>query len=158
VSLIKGDELVQFLNSCDNNAGIRIFKLLLQNPRRCVAVRRALFKTVVLFHRLVIQVFAVNDKQHLVNKVQPGGELRRLKAGQRLAAAGRVPDVAARVGRSRLFIIGRNHNAVDDPLGRRDLIGTHDEQEFLVGEHAIAGQDIEQRVPGEKCLCEVYTF
>ena len=36
-----------------------------------------------------------------------------------------------------------------------DLIGAHDQQQFFGREHAITRQDVQQRVSGEKCFCEI---
>jgi hypothetical protein len=67
----------------------------LQHRRGGVGVGRALLEAVVLAHGLVVQVLAVDDEQHLVDARQAARQLRGLEAGQRLAAAGGVPDVAA---------------------------------------------------------------
>ncbi len=92
VPLILSDEPIQLLYGGDNYPifvriapFVPIFKLPLQNPRRRVAVCRALFEAVVFFHRLVIKVFAVDDKQHLINIRQGGSQLRRFETGQGLA-------------------------------------------------------------------------
>ena len=58
-------------------------------------VGRTLLESVVLAHGLVVEVFAVDDEQHLVDVGELGCELRGLEARERLARAGGVPDVAA---------------------------------------------------------------
>ena len=80
--------------------------------------------------------------------------MRRLEAGQRLAAAGGVPDVAARRDRAQLPVIGRRGDALQDPFGRDDLVGPHHQQLAVHVEHAIPGQDVQQRVLGEEGLGE----
>ena len=77
-----------------------------------VAVGRAFLEAVVLLHGLVIQILAVYHKQHLVDIVQFGGKLRRLKGSQRFAAARGVPDIAAACNRAELFIVVGDLNAV----------------------------------------------
>ena len=66
-----------------------------------------------------------------------------------------MPDIAAALDRAVLLIISRHLNAVQYPLGSGDLIRTHDHQHILAGEDAVTGQDIEDRVLGEKRLGKV---
>ena len=58
---------IQFLNRSYDNSRSRILKLLLKDSRALVAVSSALFKSVILFDGLIVQVLTVNNKQHLVN-------------------------------------------------------------------------------------------
>lgn len=95
VSLILPHEDVQFLDGGDDDMYVRITHLPLEHGGAGVAIGRALLEAVVLLHGLIIQIFSVHHEQHLVDVGQAGGQLRRFEGGQRLAAAGGVPDVAA---------------------------------------------------------------
>ena len=58
---------IQLLNRSYDNSRSRVLKLFLQNRCALVAVSSALFKSVILFDGLIVQVLTVNNKQHLVN-------------------------------------------------------------------------------------------
>ena len=132
------DERGELLNGGDDDFCVVVLKLTLQDCRGGIAVCRALLKAVVLLHRLVVQILAVNDEQHLVDVVQLGGQLRRFEGCQRLAAAGGVPDIsAARDGAVLLVVVG-DFDAVQNALGGNNLVGTHDQQHIFRREHAIA--------------------
>jgi hypothetical protein len=120
------------------------FQLLLQNGRVAVAVGGSLLKAVIFLHGLVVQVFPVYHEQHLVHIGQLRGQLCRLKGSQCLTASGRVPDIAACVNGPHLFIISRNLDPVQYPLGGRDLIRPHHQQQILRSKHAIARQNVQQ--------------
>jgi hypothetical protein len=51
-------------------------------------------------------------------------------------------------------VVGRGLDAPQDLLGRGDLVRPHDQEHPVRGQHAVAGQDIEQRVLGEEGLRE----
>ena len=106
------DEGGQLLNGGDDDFCTIVLQLALEDSGRGVAVGRAFLEAVVLLHGLIIQILAVYHKQHLVDIVQFGGKLRRLKGSQRLAAARGVPDIAAACNRAELFIIVGDFNAV----------------------------------------------
>ena len=118
VGFVFGNEVVQLLDGGDNNAVwvraalfVPVFKLALKHGGGAAAVGRALFEAVVFLHGLVVQVFAVYHKQHLVNARQRAGKLRRFERGQGFAAAGGVPYVAACLQRARFFVVFGNFNA-----------------------------------------------
>lgn len=67
VGIILFDECRELLNGSDDDTAVRIFELSFQNRSRGIAVCGTLFKTVILTHRLIVKVFTVNDKQHLVD-------------------------------------------------------------------------------------------
>ena len=150
------DECSELLNGGNDDFGVIIFKLALQDCRGGIAVRRALLKAVVLLHRLVVQILAVNDEQHLVDVVQLGGQLRRFEGCQRLAAAGGVPDIsAARDGAVLLVVVG-DFDAVQNALGGDNLVGAHDQQHVFCREHAIASKDVQNGMLAEKGLGKVH--
>ena len=68
---IAGDEIGKLLNGGDDDSGIRVIELLFKHRSRSVGVGRAFLKAVILFHRLIVEIFAVNYKQHLVNLIEP---------------------------------------------------------------------------------------
>ena len=84
--LIALNERVKLLNGRDNNLRIRITQLFRQNPRTSITVCRTFLKLVILFHRLIVEVFTINHKKHLVNIIQFTCQLSRLKTSQRFAA------------------------------------------------------------------------
>jgi hypothetical protein len=128
----------------------RVSELALQHRGGRVRVRRALLEAVVLEHGLVVEVLAIDDEQHLADAVEPGRELRRLEARQRLARPRGVPDVpAGRDGPEGPGVL-RDLDPVQDPLGGDDLVGPHHEQHAVGGEHAIPGEHRQQGVPGEE--------
>ena len=132
---------IKLLDRRDDDPRVRVFHLPLQNGGAGVAVRRALFKAVVFLHRLIIQVFAVHDEQHLVDIRQLRRELCGLERRERLAASRRVPDIAACLDAAVLLVGCGDFDAVQNSLCRRDLIRAHDKQQIFRREHAVARQD-----------------
>jgi hypothetical protein len=64
---------------------VGVLQLLLElDARRGVGVGRALLEAVVLLHRLVVEVLAVDDEEHLVDRGHRRRELCGLEARQRL--------------------------------------------------------------------------
>ena len=66
-----------------------------------------------------------------------------------------MPDIPAARDGAVLLVVRRDLDAVEDALGGDDLVRTHDHQHILRGKDAVTGQDIEERVLGEKGLGEV---
>ena len=155
VSLILADEGRELLNGRDNDPRVVVLELLFEHGGGGVGVCRALFKAVVFLHGLVVEVFSVHDKQHLVNVRKLRSEPHGLEARQRLAASGGMPDIAAALDRAVLLIICCDLNAVEDAFCRGDLIRAHDHQHFFGGKNTITRQDVEQRMLGKKRLCKV---
>lgn len=52
-------------------------------------------KTLVFLHRLIVQILPVHHEENLVDKRRFRRQTRRLKAGQRFAAARGMPNIAA---------------------------------------------------------------
>ena len=163
MSLIAGDKQRQLLNRCDDDfismrvaLGVPVFQLALQHLRGGVAVGRSFFKAVIFFHGLVVQILAVYHEQNLINIGEIGRQLRRFEGGQRFAAACCVPDVPACRQRSRLLVIGRNLNAGQNTLGRRNLVRTHHQQQVFGRKDAILRQDVQQRMAGKERAGKVH--
>ena len=101
-----------------------------------------LLKPVELLPRLPVEVFAVNNKEAFVDIrviLEQGG---CLEGGERLAAAGGVPDVAV----AAVLV-----NALHDGLDGIDLIGAHHHQLLLAGyEYHITTDHFAQRAFGEE--------
>lgn len=75
----------KLLYSCNDDAALVIFKLPFEDSSGSVAVRRTLFKAVILLHGLVVEILAVDHEKHLVDIGKPGGKPCGLEARQRLA-------------------------------------------------------------------------
>ena len=144
VALVRADERRQLLDRGDDDPGTGVLELLFQHRGRGVRVRGTLFEPVVLTHRLVVEVLAVYDEQHLVDTGQFGCQLRGLKRGQGLTGAGGVPHVPAGGDTAEGLIVRGDVDALQDPLGRDDLIRAHDQQHPVGGEDAVLRQDAQQ--------------
>ena len=118
-----------------------------ESTRVGVLLNASLLEAVELFSGLAVQVLAVDDEEALLDGgvvLQEGGGL---KAGERLAAAGGVPDVAVSVV---LF------NALNDVFNGVDLIRPHHQQLLLAGdEDHVAADHLTERALGEELLGEV---
>ena len=125
------DEGRQLLDGGNDDMCFRVFQLAFQNRGAGVGVCRALFKTVIFFHSLVVQVLAVYHKQHLVDVGQLRCQPCRFEGSQRLAGASGVPDVAAALDSAILFVVVGDLDAVQYPLGCCDLIWAHHHQHLF---------------------------
>lgn len=150
------DENRKFLNGRDDDFRLRILQLSFQNRRTRIAVGRSALELVVLAHGLIVEVFAIDHEQHLVDVRQFARQLRRLERRERLAAARRMPDVSAAFYCAVQPIVVCYTDFTQNALRRHDLIRTHDEQQPIGGEDAVAGQQIEQRMFGEECTAEAH--
>ena len=150
MSLVLIDKGRELLNGRDNDPRVVVFELLFQNCCRGVGIGGAFFKAVIFLHGLVVEVFSVDDEQHLVNGRQGRGEPRGLEARERFARACCMPYITAAGDGAVLFVVGGDLNAVEDAFCRRDLIRAHDHQHVFRGKNAVPRQDIEQRMLGEK--------
>ena len=131
VAFVFAHKNIKLLDRRDDDPRVGVFHLPLQNGGACVTVRRTLFKAVVFLHRLIIQILAVYDEQHLVDIRQLRRQLRGLERRERLAASRRVPDVAARFRAAILLVGCGDFDAIENSLRRRDLIRAHDEQQVF---------------------------
>ncbi len=154
VPLLGLHEPGEFLNGGDHDAALRVGQMPGELARRGGRVRRALLEPVVFALRLPVEVFAVHDEQHFVHSRHPGCELRRLERGQRLARTGRVPHVAAGGDRAELPVVRGDLDLLQDALRRHDLVRAHHEQGAVGGQHAVAGEDRQDRVSREERLRE----
>ena len=66
-----------------------------------------------------------------------------------------MPYISARVDGAHLLVVCRCLYTLEYALRRRDLIRAHDEEQVLRCEHAVFGENIEERVLREKCLGKV---
>ena len=102
----------------------------------------AFLESVELLARLPVEVLAVHDEEAFLDVgvvLEQGGGL---EGGERLAAAGGVPDVAV----AAVLV-----DAVHDGLDRVDLIRAHHQQLLLAGdEHHVAADHLAQRAFGEE--------
>ena len=144
------DEDRQLLRRGDDDLALRILKLLLQYLRGSIAVGSALLEAIVLLHRLVVQILAIDDEKNLVDIRQAGSKPRRLERCQRFTGTGCMPNVSAAGNGAILLVVGGDVDPVQDTLRRRDLIGAHDEQHLLRSEDTILRQYIQNRMPGKE--------
>ena len=96
---------------------------------------------------LAVKVLAIDDEQALVDAVVGLEQCRGLEGGERLARAGRVPDVAV----AAVLV-----NAVDDGLDGVDLVRAH-HQELLLArdEDHVFADHLAKRALGEEPIGEV---
>ena len=66
-----------------------------------------------------------------------------------------MPNEATSGNAAIFFIIMGNLHSVQNALGSRDLVGTHDHKNVFRGKDAIAGDNIQQGMLGKKSLGEV---
>ena len=125
------DEGRQLLDGGNDDMRFRVFQLAFQNRGAGVGVCRALFKTVIFLHSLVVQVLAVYHKQHLVDVGQLRCQPRCFEGSQRLSGACGVPDVATALDTAILFVVVGDLDAVQYPLGCSDLIWAHHHQHLF---------------------------
>ena len=131
VSRILLDESRQLLDGGNDDMCFRVFQLAFQNRGAGVGVCRSLLEAVILFHSLVVQILAVYHKQHLVDVGQLRCQPCRFEGGQRLAGTSGVPDVATALNAAILFVVVGDLDAVQYPLGCRDLIWAHHHQHLF---------------------------
>ncbi len=88
-------QVVELLDGGDDDLVVVLFQVALQARRAVRAVDAVRREALVFLHGLVVQILAVHHEEHLIDEVQLRGQARCLEAGQGLAAAGGVPDIAA---------------------------------------------------------------
>ena len=125
------DEGRQLLDCGNDDMCFRAFQLAFQNRCTGVGVCCALLKAVILLHGLVVQVLSVYHKQHLVDVGQLRCQPCCLEGSQRLAGASGVPDVATALDGAILFVVVGDLDAVQNPLGCRDLVWAHHHQHLF---------------------------
>ena len=152
--LVGSDEAAQLLDRGDDDSRIRILQLFLKHRCGGIRIGGSLLEPFILPHGLIIQVLAINDKQHLVDVRQSTRQLCRFETGQGFSASGSVPDVSTCRYFAQLPLVGRRGNPLQDLFSRHDLIWTHHKQLAVHIEHAILGQNIQQGVLRKKGLCE----
>ena len=149
------DEVGELLYGGDDDAALAVVQLLFQFLGRGVAVGSALLESVVLLHRLVVEVFSIHHKQYLFYVRQFGSELCRLEGGEGLARACGVPYVAASVSCAVEFGVVGYLYLVEQFFGGCYLVWAHHHQNLLVGEDAKLGEDVQQGVAGKEGSREV---
>ena len=121
----------QFLDGGNDDMRFRVFQLAFQYCGAGVGVCCALLEAVILLHGLVVQVLAVYHEQYLVDIGQLRCQPCRFERSQRLAGASGVPDVTAAFDAAILFVVVGDLDAVQNPLGCRDLIWAHHHQHLF---------------------------
>ena len=134
----RNDDLVRVvvgLEAADERRGVGIF------------LDAVLLEPIELLAGLAVEVLTVDDEEALVDALVGLEERRCLEGGERLARAGRVPDVAV----AAVLI-----DAVDDGLDGIDLVRAH-HQELLLAcdEYHVFTDHLAKRALGEKLIGEV---
>ena len=110
------------LDRCDNQLTVRILELPDQDKGTVRIIDTILFKGIVFIHRLVIEILAVNEENHLINARLVAQELGQLERSQGFTGAGARKDIAVLIG-------------LQDPatsgFHSEDLIRTHHHQDRL---------------------------
>ena len=148
--LLPSKQCSEFLYRGDDDAARRVAQLPQEDGRRGVAVGAVLLQVVVLLHRLVVEVLAVHHEEHLLDVGLLRGQLCGLEAGERLAAARGVPDVATAFGRAVEAAVVGILDAVEDALRGRYLVGAHHQEVLIDGEDAVARQYLQQVALGQE--------
>ena len=106
-----------------------------------------LLKPVEFLAGLTVEVLAVDDEKALVNVLVGLEQRRGLEGGERLARAGRVPDISV----AAVLI-----DAVDNGLDSVDLVRAHHQELLLAGDkdHVFADH-LAKRTLGEEPIGEV---
>ena len=156
VRLVLLDEHGKLLNRHDDDPRRIIRELSREHARRRIAVRRALFKAVVLPHRLIVKILAINHEEHLVDIRKPCGTLRRLERSQRLARTRRVPDIAAALDLAPSLVIRRDLDARQNALRCRNLVRAHEHQHLFRRKDRVARQNGKQRMLGKERASKIH--
>ena len=67
-----------------------------------------------------------------------------------------MPDVASRFQASGLSVVVGDFYPVQDPLGGGNLVGSHHEEQIFCGEDAVAGEDVQEGVPGKEGFGKIH--
>ena len=145
--LVEGEP--EFLDGRDDDLVRVVVGQEAADKRRGVGVflDAVLLEPVELLAGLAVEVLAIDDEQALVNALVGLEQRRGLEGGQRLARAGRVPDVAV----AAVLV-----DAVDNGLDGVDLVRAH-HQELLLArdkDHVLADHPTECAL-GEEPIAEV---
>ena len=74
-------EVGQLLNRGDDDFVVIFLQVALEPGGAIGAIDAIGRKALVLFHRLIVEIFAVNHKKDFINKIELGRQARRFKAG-----------------------------------------------------------------------------
>ena len=78
-------QVVQFLNRGDDDLVVVFLDIPLQSRRAVGTIDAVGREALVFLHCLVIEVFSIHDKEHLINELQLGRGAGGLETGERLA-------------------------------------------------------------------------
>ena len=139
-------QVVQLLNGGNDNSIIFFQDVSFQFCRAYRPVYAVGRKLIILFHRLVIKVFTVYHKKHLIYKVELRGKASSLKASKRLTAPRCVPHIPPAFGLAPLLGLVRTFNLPYQPFGSGNLIRAHNQQRIGNVEHRVSKQHLHQGV------------
>ena len=149
-------QVVELLNGGDDDFVIGLFQVFSQLGGVIGAIGAFGGKALVLFHGLVVEVFAVDDKEHLINKIELSRQLRSFEAGKGFAGAGGVPDVATAFGSAPSLALVRAFDLAQDTLGGGYLVRAHDQQSIVDIEYRVVQQYAQEGILGEKGYGEIF--
>lgn len=92
------EEVVEFLDGGDGDFVVIILEVGFEFRGAGGAVDAIGVEALVFFEGLVVEVFAVDDKDDFMDEGEFGGELSGFKAGECFTGSGGMPDVSAAVG------------------------------------------------------------
>ena len=134
----RDDDLVRVVvgqEAADERRGVGVF------------LDAVLLEPVELLAGLAVEVLAVDDEKAFVDALVGLEQRRGLEGGERLARAGRVPDIAV----AAVLI-----DAVDDGLDRVDLVRAHHQEPLLArDEDHVPADHVSKRALGEEPVGEV---
>ena len=134
----RDDDLVRVVvgqEAADKRPGVGVF------------LDAVLLEPVELLAGLAVEVLAIDDEQALVDAVVGLEECRGLEGGERLARAGRVPDVAV----AAVLV-----DAVDHGFDCVDLVRAHHQEPLLArDEDHVLADHLAERALGEEPIGEV---
>ncbi len=67
VSFIFLDKFIQFLDGSNDDRSVWIFELFLEDTSTCITIGSSLLKLIVFFHRLVVEIFPIDDEEYLLD-------------------------------------------------------------------------------------------
>ena len=139
-------QVVQLLNGGNDNAVVFFQDVSFQFGRAYRSVYAVGRKLIILSHRLVVKIFAVYHKKHLIYKVEFCGKSCSLKASKCLTAPRCVPHIAPAFGLAPQLGLIRACNLPYQPFGSSNLIRAHNQQRVVNVEHRVSKQHLHQGV------------
>ena len=139
-------QVIELLNGGDDDLVIFFVQIALQPCGAVRAVDAIGGEPLVLLHGLVVQIFPVHHKEYLVDNVQLGGQSCCFEAGQRLAGACGMPDIAPAFWLAPVLARMGAFYFPQDTFGRGNLVRAHYQQGVADIENRVFQQHFQQSV------------